>query len=83
MTLEELKVEAKNQGYKLIKDTTTYEKFLPCKCGHNRRKRCCGFYNSSPTYFYIRYECTKCGYYVDGKNEKEAKHNWNEKMRGD
>ena len=82
MTLEELKVEAKNQGYKLIKDTP-YEKFLPCKCGYNRRKRCCGFYNSSPGYLYVRYECMRCGYYVDGKTEKEAKHNWNEKMRGD
>lgn len=80
MTFEELKVEAKNQGYKLIKDTTTYEKFLPCKCGHNRRKRCYGFYNSSSN---IRYVCMKCGYYADGKTEKEAKHNWNEKMRGD
>ena len=80
MTLEELKVEAKNQGYKLIKDTT-YEKFLPCKkCGHNRRKKRYGFYKSSSSIIYV---CMKCGYYVDGKNEKEAKHNWNEKMKGD
>ena len=82
MTLEELKVEAKNQGYKLVKDAP-YEKFLPCKCGHNRRKRRCGFYSGSGKGLYVRYVCTKCGYYVDGKTEKEAKHNWNEKMRGD
>lgn len=80
MTLEELKVEAKNQGYKLVKEMP-YEKFLPCKCGHNRRKRYYGFYSGKGSY--ERYVCTKCGYYVDGKTEKEAKHNWNEKMRGD
>lgn len=78
MTLEELKVEAKNQGYKLIKDTS-YEKFLPCKCGNNRRKK----RYSGQGYSYVRYVCTKCGYFVDGKTEKEAKHNWNEKMRGE
>lgn len=79
MTLEELKVEAKKQGYKLVKDIP-YEKFLPCKCGHNRRKKYYGFYNMGYSY---RYVCNKCGYYVDGKTEKEAKHNWNEKMKGD
>lgn len=80
MTLEELKVEAKNQGYNLIK-YTPYEKFLPCKCGHNRRKKYYALYNSGLGYSY-RYMCTKCGYFVDGKTEKEAKHNWNEEMRG-
>ena len=80
MTLEELKIEAKNQGYKLIKDTQ-YEKFLPCRrCGLNRRERHCGFVNGDS---YVRYVCIKCGYYVEGKTENEAKHNWNEKMRGD
>ena len=79
MTFEELKAEAKNQGYKLIKDTP-YEKFLPCKCGHNRRERHCGFYVGSG-YAYVRYVCMKCGCYVEGKTEKEAKHNWNEKMK--
>ena len=33
MTLEELKAEAKRQGYKLIKDENI--KFEPCLCGHN------------------------------------------------
>ena len=33
MTLEELKAEAKRQGYKLIKDEKIH--FEPCLCGHN------------------------------------------------
>lgn len=37
MTFKELKNEAKNQGYKLIKIKPPV-KFLPCICGNNRRE---------------------------------------------
>ena len=36
MTLEELKAEAKRQGYKLIKDEKIH--FEPCLCGGTRRE---------------------------------------------
>ncbi len=36
MTLEELKAEAKRQGYKLIKDENIH--FEPCLCGGTRRE---------------------------------------------
>ena len=38
MTLEELKAEAKRQGYKLIKDKKT--RFERCLCGHNVHQWC-------------------------------------------
>ena len=37
MTLQELKAEAKRQGYKLIKDKNP--RFERCLCGHNARRR--------------------------------------------
>lgn len=38
MTLEELKAEAKHQGYKLIKDK--HPRFERCLCGHNVHQWC-------------------------------------------
>ena len=38
MTLEELKAEAKRQGYKLIKDKKP--RFERCLCGHNVHQWC-------------------------------------------
>ena len=38
MTLEELKAEAKRQGYKLIK--ATRPRFERCLCGHNVHQWC-------------------------------------------
>ena len=38
MTLEELKAEAKRQGYKLIK--AKRPRFEPCLCGHNVHQWC-------------------------------------------
>ena len=40
MTLEELKAEAKHQGYKLIKAKTP--RFERCLCGHNVHQWCNG-----------------------------------------
>lgn len=38
LTLEELKAEAKRQGYKLIKDK--HPRFERCLCGHNVHQWC-------------------------------------------
>ena len=79
MTYEELKAEAKRQGYKLIKDRP-YVKFEPCTCGCNRRTThyhyICGIRS-------VVYECNKCGKEAEGASEREAKLNWNRKMRDD
>ena len=40
MALEELKTEAKRQGYKLIK--AKRPRFEPCLCGHNVHQWCSG-----------------------------------------
>ena len=79
MTLEELKIEAKRHGYRLNK-ITPYEKFIPCKCGCNRRNVYYGF--EWETGDYVAYECKKCKAYIKGKNNNDAKRVWNEKMRG-
>lgn len=76
MTFEELKVEAKKQGYKLIKDEP-YIPFKPCVCGCNRRSE----WHVADLFGSIKYECQNCGRTATGKNKKEAKQNWNEMMR--
>lgn len=52
MTLEELKREAKRQGYNLI--PAHKEKFLRCLCGANRHQ-----YTSGPEGKF--YSCKRCG----------------------
>ncbi len=70
MTLDELKAEAKRQGYKLIKDNPM-PKMLPCVCGSKHRtqwSRADGWY----------YECDGCGRKAKpGKTERKARENWN------
>ena len=77
MTFEELKEEAKRQGYKLIKDTG-YIKFKPCICGCDRRSLVSTI-NLTTGISGEFYECTNCSMRGPiGKNEKEAKRLWNE-----
>lgn len=52
MTFEELKQEAKRQGYNLI--PAHKEKFLPCLCGAN-----CHQYTTGPEGEF--YSCKRCG----------------------
>ena len=71
MTLDELKAEAKRQGYKLVKNTKL-PKILPCVCGtypieiHSRSlKKYC-------------YECGKClKPSLWGNTKLEGIENWN------
>ena len=74
MTFEELKSEAKRQGYKLIKDDPKSK--LPCVCGCNSKRL--------GTYWFVSREkadvtiyCPVCNREAIGKNEKEAIENWN------
>ena len=69
MTFDELKAEAKRQGYSLIKKRP-YIKRLPCKCGCNEISL---FYGSYKTF----YRCDDCGFEVSAKNEYLLKEAWN------
>lgn len=71
MTVEELKAEAKALGYNIIK-IQKKEKLLPCICGSNRRS----WWHHAGTRS-ITLECNRCGIKVTGKDEAEARHNWN------
>lgn len=79
MTIEELRREAKALGYNIIKIPQPMEKFLPCKCGNNSRSRWWGTHD----YNTVIFECRRCGARAHGKNEREARHNWNEIMNGE
>lgn len=73
MTVEELKIEAKKLGYKLIKDDPNSK--LPCVCGCSKRLQ---------THWLVRLEerkvviyCPICDRSAFGKTEQEAIENWN------
>ena len=70
MSYEELKEEAKRQGYKLIKKQP-YIRKLPCVCGRKRQTLWFG----SLGYFYAC-ECGRRS--VGASTEKKAKIEWNE-----
>lgn len=76
MTLEELKAEAKRQGYKLIKEKP-YIALEKCpKCGKKPRLR---VYVGTDQY---QCDCTNrsMGWY---RNESKAKEAWNERVKGE
>ena len=74
MTYEELKAEAKRQGYNLIK-YNPLPKILPCTCGRvskfSRWFR--GLYGDNEIAIY----CPDCGRKVWGDNERDARERWN------
>lgn len=74
MTLEELKAEAKRQGYKLIKDKKT--RFERCLCGHNVHQWCSG-----PEGWMVY--CKHCGLNSPwaAKNKTAVIEAWNEMIR--
>ena len=77
MTLEELKAEAKAQGYRLIK-IQPYIRIMPCKCG---TKRINHWYYSNKGEFY---KCPNCGLEAPlGKNDREARKLWNQMVEGE
>lgn len=75
MTFEELKEEAKRQGYKLIK-IIPKETFLPCVCGCNKRT---WWINPWDETKYV--ECQKCGLKTEGVStscsDNEVIKQWN------
>ena len=79
MTYEELKAEAKAQGYKLIKITPKI-RFENCPfCGATRRLVHPWFNTTSGT---IRFQCSRCGFASNdwAKTEKNAKILWNKSV---
>ena len=79
MTFEELRTEAKAQGYTLM-PIKRNEKFLPCTCGSKRREHWSRWTGSG---IEITLACMRCGKRVSGATEAEAKHNWNEMIRSE
>lgn len=76
MTFEELKAEAKRQGYNLTKIPERIT-FTPCICGHNRR----GMWYSTKG-LGRKYKCNNCGFEGGwGKTNKEAKLAWNDAIK--
>lgn len=76
MTIEELKAEAKAQGYYLQK-IHGYIKLIPCKCGHTPTL---WFSNSPKGKFYW---CEKCDIKSPlAENERSARKMWNKMMTG-
>lgn len=76
MTFEELKKEAEQQGYYLMKKNT-YVKFERCLCGHNSHLT--GYEPRTGRVCYICSYCHKYGPYA--KNRKDAKVLWNEMIQ--
>lgn len=77
MTLDELKAEAKRQGYNLIK-IQKKEKLLTCVCGCNRRSHFDYYKNGKWGY---GLECKRCKKIVYGTTEAEVRSEWNKMVR--
>ena len=70
MTLDEIKAEAKKQGYRLVK-IKPYIKLKPCKCG---RKLLETWFGPDGVY----YVCPQCGRKGEhGKTDRDARILWN------
>jgi hypothetical protein len=78
MTVEELRREAKTLGYNII-PIVRMEKLLPCVCGCDRREHWTGQSENS----HVILICAKCGRQANGRTNREARHNWNEMVRGE
>lgn len=76
MILEELKAEAKAQGYKLIKDNPM-PKLLPCTCGCNRRDSW-SRYDKARGISLMAYKCSRCSKKAPFEpSERAAREAWN------
>lgn len=75
MTYEELKEEARRQGYMLRKEESKV-RLIPCVCGCNRRTT---WYEPNGMF----YECKICTLRSPaGRSEREARKNWNKYIEG-
>lgn len=72
MTFEELKEEAKRQGYNLVKKPT----YIPlAKCSNCKSKSYLRMFSDG---FWHYWKCVKCGLMAKGANtNKQARENWN------
>ena len=77
MTLDELKAEAKRQGFKLIPNIT-YTKLKPCKCGINRRDHLFKYDANGDEKAGLR--CVSCGFTVWSSSERSARTKWNREV---
>lgn len=77
MTYEELREEAKRQGYRLVA-LDTREKLLPCTCGNKRRTHFDTWEGGKWIYMLT---CTKCGKTAKGHSVSEVNRNWNEMIK--
>lgn len=77
ISLPELRALAEKLGYKLV-PIKRYERFIPCVCGCNRRTT---WFITNNSELRVSLECKRCGLEVAGKNEADAKHNWNRLIR--
>ena len=74
MTFEELKAEAKRQGYNLVKKPT-YIPLKPCVCGAKLSVK------AKWTIYGNAYKCIKCGLEsTPSKTQKGAREYWNFKV---
>lgn len=77
MTLEELKAEAKELGYRLVPEKTPMPRLLPCSCGRKRIERWVNCEQDGPnTLFYACPDCDKTS--APKPTEREAREAWNE-----
>ena len=75
MTLEELKEEAKKQGYCLT-PLKTHIELSPCVCGNNHPTQ---WYGNASGYFY---QCDRCHRIsIGAKTRDQAKRNWNDLIK--
>lgn len=72
MTLKELMEEADRQGYRLVKKAPK-TMLLACTCGCMKRAH---WYGKDS----VALVCKKCGRKVTGKNEMNARVNWNKEI---
>ena len=77
MTYEELREEAKRQGYRLVA-LDSREKLLPCTCGNKRRTHFDTWEGGKWIYMLT---CTKCGKTAKGHSVSEVNRNWNEMIK--
>lgn len=79
MTYEELRAEAKAQGYKLM-PIKQVEKLLPCTCGSKRREHWQKWIGND---WEITLCCMRCGKSVSGIGDAGARSAWNEMIRSE